>query len=111
MFRLFIIIFALNAFAPPASAFIACEMMDSAGMVSMNHNMDNISDAEINCSMHDGNSCSSTECVTNCAANFTPLVIGSVKDFNIDSLDIYPQSISSFLYRIFLPVNTPPPLV
>ena len=111
MLRILIIIFSLSAFAPPASAFIACEMMESDSMVSMNHNMDNMTNSEMNCSMHDGNSCSSSECVTNCAANFPPLVIGSVKDFNIDSLDIYPQSISSFLYRIFLPVNTPPPLV
>ncbi len=111
MLRILIIIFALNAFAPPATAAIACEMMDSADMVSMNQSVDSMPDAEMNCSMHDGNSCSSTECVTNCAANFPPLAFGSVKDFNFDSLDIYPQSISQFLYRIFLPVNTPPPLV
>ena len=111
MLRILIIIFSLNAFALPASAFIACEMMDNTDMVSMNHSMDNMVDAELNCSMHDGNSCSSSECVTNCASNFPPLVISSVKDLNIASLDIYPQSISLFLYRIFLPVNTPPPLV
>jgi len=111
MLRLLIIIFALNTFAPPASGLIACKMMDSADMVSMNQSMDNVPDAEMNCSMHDGNSCNSTQCVTNCAVNSPPLAFGSVKDFNIDSLGIYPQSISQFLYRIFLPVNTPPPLV
>jgi predicted lipoprotein with Yx(FWY)xxD motif len=111
MLRLLIIIFALNSFAPPASGLIACDMMDSGDMVSMNQNMDNMSGTVMNCSMHDGNSCNSTQCMTNCAANFPPLVIDSVKVFNIDSSDIYPQSISQFLYRIFLPVNTPPPLV
>lgn len=111
MLRILIIIFSLNAFAPPAMAFMACEMMDSADMVSMNHNMDDMSDAEMNCGMHEGDSCNSTQCVTNCAANSPPLVNSSIKEFNVDSQDIYPQSIFPFLYRIFLPVNTPPPLV
>ena len=110
MLRLFIFIFALNAFAPPATAAIACEMMDSTSMVAM-EKMVEMTDTETNCGMHEDVSCNSTQCVTNCATYASPIVFDSVQNFNLDWLDSHPQFLNSRLYRIFLPINTPPPLV
>jgi len=110
MLRILIIIFALNAFAPPASAVIACEMMDSTSMVTMDQ-MDGMSNTEVNCGMHEDVSCTSTQCVTSCAASTSPIVFNSVRNFNLDWLGFHSQYLTPPLYRIFLPVNTPPPLV
>ncbi len=110
MLRILIIIFALNAFAPPAVAVIACEMMDSTNMVTMDH-MEEMSDTEMTCDTHEDVSCTSTQCVTSCAAYTSPIVFDSVQNFNLDWLGFHPQYLTPPIYRIFLPVNTPPPLV
>jgi len=110
MLRILIIIFALNTFAPPATAAIACEMMDSASMVVMDQ-MDDMSNTEINCGMHEDVSCTSTQCITSCAI-YTPLLaLASANTFNIDWWNFHPQYFIPPLYKIYLPINTPPPLV
>ena len=110
MLRILIIIFALNAFAPPATAANACEMMDSTSMATM-HQMDEMPSAEMGCGMHEDVSCNSTQCVTNCAAYASLIVFDSVQNFNINWFDSHPRYFNPRLYRIFLPINTPPPLV
>ena len=110
MLRIIMIIFALNAFAPPATAAIACEIMDSSSMLAMDQ-MDELPTTENYCGMHEDVSCNATQCITNCVTFTSPIFFDSLNNFNLEWLDSHPQFLNPPLYRIFLPINTPPPLV
>jgi len=110
MLRLFIFIFALNAFAPPALADIACEIMDAESMVMMDH-ANEMTKSEMNCGMHEDVSCSSDQCVSNCATSTSVVSIASTDSFKINWIRSLRHYLSPDLYNIILPINTPPPLV
>ena len=112
MLRFLIFIFALNTFASPVSASIACEMMGSVDMVSMNHVMDESSYSEISCDTNDtSSSCSGTDCASNCFTTTPSAVLGSVQTLDLHLMSSYKESPPPFLYQLFLPVKHPPPLV
>ena len=109
MIRLLILIFALNTFAVPATAMVACNTMygSSAEMMSTSNEM-----VKMNCNMSDakGMTCNSSQCVSNCAATVTPLLISNKPLLlNITDHTQY-QAGSIYYYTITLPVSTPPPL-
>ena len=112
LLRLLVFIFALNVLAPPAMA-VACDMMNDADMSSMSHEMpnQNMIDGEIKCSMDQDHSCNSTECITSCSASFPLLSLDIEKSFAVNTADNNAKDNLLSLYKIFLPVNNPPPLV
>ena len=120
--RFLVLIFALNVLAPPAMA-VPCEMMDHSDMSSMSHDMSSMShdmhnisghtmvDSEPNCHMGQNHSCSSTECMTACATSLPLVEIENIKIFVTAVISNNPRDNLLSLYKIFLPLNTPPPLV
>ena len=112
MLRILIILFALNAFAPPAMA-VDCDMMHEMDMSSMSHDMTehNMLGHEMSCEMDQDNPCSSVQCITGCAANFPLPSLDDNKSFVIDLFGKLLKDNLLSLYEIVLPVNTPPPLV
>ena len=111
MARLFILIFAFNAFFTPVSAMGACEMMDEPNPEVM---MSSMSDAMagMDCEMEaDTTVCASIECASNCSATNAPQLISEKLNFIIVAGNFQPSVGFAYFYKIILPVNTPPPLV
>lgn len=112
MLRFLILIFALNTFASPVSASIACEMMGSVDMVSMNHVMDESIDSEMSCNSNDASSsCVGTDCASSCFTSAPSVAFGSIQTLDFHLSSFYKESPPLFLYQLFLPVKNPPPLV
>ena len=111
MTRFLILIFALNAFFTPVTAMGVCEMMDESNATLMSSVTDTMS--EMNCDMDAGTSaCSSLQCASDCETSTLSLILLSDNNHPtlVASLD-QPHAGLVYFYTIFLPVNTPPPLV
>ena len=113
LLRLLALVFVLNTFAPAAMASVDCDMMSGADMSDMSHDMtsQSMSDGEMECSMDQDDSCNTSQCLTSCAASFPLLSLDSTKAFAADILGKHPKDNLLSLYEIYLPINTPPPLV
>lgn len=112
LLRLIALIFVLNTFAPAAIASFDCDMMSDSDMAAMSHDMSDqsMSVIELECSMNQDDACKSTQCITTCAASLPLLSLESKKSFSIEILNNHPKDILQSLYKIFLPIKTPPPL-
>lgn len=118
--RFLVLIFALNAFAPPAMA-IPCEMMNHDDMSSMTHaghdisshkmSEKNMDDHEKNCHMDLNHSCMSLECLAACTICLPLLTIDNYKNFSNKIISDHPKENLEPLYQIILAISTPPPLV
>ncbi len=106
LLRLLVLLFALNAIAPVAMASVDCDMMNDMDMTSMTHDM-----SELDCCTDHDDSCNTKQCITSSSANVPLLSLDNVKNFAVDVLGKHPKDNLLSLYEIFLPINTPPPLV
>jgi len=111
MIRLLILILTLNTSMFPVSAMGNCGVMDESSMIMMSSsNASTMSD--MSCDMSDGATCSSSQCISSCAASIIPLFFSSEKPltFIVAGRHQYQTGLAYF-YTLILPINTPPPLV
>jgi len=110
MTRLFILLFALNAFITPASAMGDCEMMDGSSSGIMVLSMPDAM-PDMDCDMGAEVACSSADCASSCSTGTVSQLISEKQTFFIVAGRGQPLADFAYFYRIILSINTPPPLV
>ncbi|WP_299874250.1 hypothetical protein [uncultured Cocleimonas sp.] len=113
--RILILIFAFNAFIPSAVAMGMtgnCMQMEDANTEMVMSHTDSKSKMSMNCEMSDmDKSCSDILCASGCLASTTSYLFSDVSSI-YHSTDIeQPKSDLAYFYKIYLVINTPPPLV